>query len=164
MVVNYLLTNRKFKCHWFWLNHCQAFHNLTFDYVNSFFRGTDKSSVHGPLYVELLLQGLRVALNQGVRSTTLVDEHLVTLQVFGRTGGSLVWLSTVPTKAGRISDPITYHNNVQLVTIGEDGIHWALHLPPHPADREDMTSITMDVHSHVDGAWGGITQFRRMVW
>lgn len=56
------------------------FPTITFNDMNYVFVWTDKRSVHGSLYAELLPQGLWVPLNQGVVSSCLVDVDFIILE------------------------------------------------------------------------------------
>lgn len=67
--------------------------NLTLDYMNRVFIGTEKSGVHASVDAELLLQGLRVSFHQGVASTGFIDVNLLILQVFGGTKETLALIS-----------------------------------------------------------------------
>lgn len=60
--------------------------------MNYVFIGTGKSSIHTSFYAKLLLQGFRVAFNQGVVNNCFIDVNLIILQVFDTTGGILVQL------------------------------------------------------------------------
>lgn len=53
--------------------------------MNCVFIGADEGSIHTSFNAELLLQGFRVAFNQGVVSTFFIDVNLIILRVFGRT-------------------------------------------------------------------------------
>ena len=64
-----------------------SFRDLTLDYMDDGFIWTHKGCVHCSFDAELLLQGFRVTLNQGVVSGSFVDVNLITLKVFERTEG-----------------------------------------------------------------------------
>ena len=124
---------------------------VTLDDLNCVFVGTDESSVHLSFNAKLLLQGFRVAVNQGVLSRCFVDVDLVILQVFSRTGGILVLTSTHKEDFPQVIFKV-YLNEVDFIGVGKDSVHSAGHFLPCPGDWEGMKAVTTAVQAHVDGA------------
>lgn len=63
----------------------EVFFKSTLDDKSFVFICTGKSSIHLSLYAKFLLHGLRVATNQGVVSSCLVDVNLIILQGLKKT-------------------------------------------------------------------------------